>query len=191
MRRFVILVIVLIGVVVTGCEGVTVDIPVTVHVPPTASGSTIQHPTMPKNLPSAQVVKVVDGDTLDVRLNGQTLRLRLIGINTPESVDPRQPVECFGREASDRAKALLTGQTVFLESDPSQTDRDRYDRLLRYVWFRNGQLFNLVMIAEGFAYEYTYDVPYKYQPLFRRAQLDTQQRQIGLWSPKTCNGRTN
>jgi micrococcal nuclease len=93
MQRVALLMLALISFVVAGCEGVTVEIPVTVHVPTTASGSTVQNPTMPRNLPSAQVVKVVDGDTVDVRLNGQTSRLRLIGINTPETVDPRPPVE--------------------------------------------------------------------------------------------------
>jgi micrococcal nuclease len=155
----------------------------------TTSVVVVPQPPMPRNLPSAQVVKVVDGDTVDVQLNGQVSRLRLIGINTPETVDPRKPVECYGKEASNRAKALLNGQTVLLENDPSQQDRDVYDRLLRYVWFPDGRLFNLQMVAEGYAYEYTYSVPYKYQAQFKQAQQDAQTRQLGLWSPQTCNGQ--
>jgi micrococcal nuclease len=68
-----------------------------------------------------------------VRLNTRAERLRLIGMDTPETVDPRKPVQCFGREASNRAKAVLTGQSVQFEADGSQDERDRYGRLLRYV----------------------------------------------------------
>ncbi|HEX9370404.1 MAG TPA: thermonuclease family protein, partial [Roseiflexaceae bacterium] len=102
----------------------------------------------PEGLPSAAVVEVIDGDTVDVRLNGAVVRIRLIGIDTPEVVDPRRPVECFGREASTRAHELLDGQTVALEADPSQDDRDRYGRSLRYLWLPDGRLFNLEMIAQ-------------------------------------------
>jgi micrococcal nuclease len=146
-------------------------------------------PTPPPGLPRARVTRVVDGDTIDVRLDGREERVRLIGINTPESVDPRRPVECFGQEASAYAKALLSGQTVALEADSSQADRDQYGRLLRYVWLDDGRLFNQVMIAEGYAYEYTYDLPYKYQALFRAAQQAAQAAGRGLWSPQTCAGR--
>jgi micrococcal nuclease len=152
-------------------------------------GSDGQSLVTPAKLPAAKVVKVVDGDTVDVELNGKTERLRAIGINTPETVDPRKPVECFGKEASDWAKVLLTNQTVFLEADPSQQERDQYNRLLRYIWLPDGRLFNLEMIAQGYAYEYTYSVPYKYQAVFKQAQQDAQNRQQGLWSPQTCNGQ--
>ena len=72
-----------------------------------------------------EVVKVIDGDTIDVRIGGQTERIRLIGINTPETVDPRKLVECFGVEASNKAKTVLTGKKVIIESDSSQ---DEYDK---------------------------------------------------------------
>jgi micrococcal nuclease len=83
---------------------------------------------------SAQVVEVVDGDTLKVNLDGQVHTVRLIGVDTPETVDPRKPVDGFGQEASAKAYELLDGQTVALEVDQSQGERDKYDRLLRYVW---------------------------------------------------------
>src|SRR3712207_834205 len=90
-----------------------------------------------------EVVKVVDGDTLDVKnKEGITERLRLIGINTPETVDPRKPVECFGKEASNRAKTLLHGGTVTLEFDPTQDTRDKYGRLLAYVILPDGTNYN-------------------------------------------------
>jgi micrococcal nuclease len=156
-------------------------------VPPSSAPAAGQ-PAMPEGLPSARVVEVVDGDTLDVELDGQRARLRLIGMNTPETVDPRQPVECFGKEASERAKQLLSGQTVQLEADPSQGERDKYDRLLRYVWLPGGRLFNLEMIAQGYAFEYTYETPYKYQAAFQQAQQHAREAQAGLWAPNTCNG---
>src|SRR5262249_7863601 len=120
-------------------------------------------PALPAGLPSATVAQLIDGDTVDVELDGQTVRVRLIGIDTPETVDPRKPVECFGREASAKAHELLDGQTVFLEDDPSQDNVDRYGRTLRYMWLSDGGLFNLEMIAQGYAFEYTYRLPYKYQ----------------------------
>lgn len=134
------------------------------------------------------VVKVVDGDTIDVSINGETKRLRLIGINTPETVDPRTAVQCFGKEASDKAKELLTGKKVSLEADSTQGELDKYSRLLRYVFLEDGTNFNLYMIREGYAYEYTYSTPYKYQTEFKAAQVYAKANNKGLWSPNACNG---
>ena len=80
------------------------------------------------------VESVVDGDTIKVSMNGKVETLRLIGIDTPETKDPRKPVQCFGAEASRKATELLAGQKVRLEADASQGERDKYGRLLRYVW---------------------------------------------------------
>jgi micrococcal nuclease len=134
------------------------------------------------------VAKVVDGDTIDVMMNGEKTRVRLIGINTPEVVDPRKPVECFGKEASAHAKDILTGKKVSLESDPTQTDRDKYDRLLRYIFLEDGTNFNESMIREGYAYEYTYDLPYKYQAQFKAAQKEASDAGRGLWAEGVCGG---
>ena len=146
--------------------------------------------SVPPDLPSARVVRVVDGDTADVELAGQTVRLRLIGMDTPETVDPRTAIQCFGREASARAKEMLEGQTVRLETDPSQDERDNFGRLLRYVWLSDGGLFNLAMITDGFAHEYTFRTPHKYQGQFRAAQAEAREQGRGLWSPQTCGGNT-
>ena len=138
-------------------------------VPTAASSSGIQSPPEPANLPGYTLLKVVDGDTIDINYNGRQTPVRLIGMNTPETVDPNTPVQCYGPEASARAKAIFSGvSTVQLASDPTQGDRDKYNRLLRYVWLPNGTLFDLEMITEGYAYEYTYNTPYKYQGLFSR-----------------------
>ena len=104
--------------------------------------------------------------------NGQRLKVRMIGLDTPETVDPRKPVQCFGREASAQAKTILGGQSVYLETDPSQDSIDKYGRTLAYVWTASGRLFNLDMIADGYAFEYTYDLPYRYQADFKAAEDD-------------------
>ena len=80
------------------------------------------YPTMPQGIQGPfTVTKVVDGDTIRVDDNGQTLKIRMIGLDTPETVDPRKPVQCFGLEASAQAKTILGGQSVYLETDPSRT----------------------------------------------------------------------
>lgn len=135
---------------------------------------------------SFAVVSVVDGDTLKVRRDDGVTTVRVIGINTPESVDPRRPVECFGAEASAQASALLTGATVTLERDPTQADRDKYNRLLRHVVLPDGRQFGEVMIAQGYAHEYTYDAPYAYQQSYRDAERAAQAAHNGLWAPEAC-----
>lgn len=135
------------------------------------------------------VTKVIDGDTIEVLIDGQKQKVRVIGINTPETVDPRRPVECFGKEASDNAKSLLLNQTVKLESDPTQADKDKYGRLLRYMFLPDGTDFGLTMIKEGYAYEYTYDIPYKYQKEYKAAQKEAESGQKGLWSNTSCGGK--
>ena len=133
-----------------------------------------------------KVVKVVDGDTIDVDINGKVTRLRLIGMDTPEVVDPRKPVQCFGREASAKAKELLIGQSVGLESDLSQGELDKYGRTLRYVYLADGRSFNKLMIDEGYAHEYTYDLPYKYQAEYKKAQKGAETSKKGLWADNAC-----
>lgn len=134
----------------------------------------------------AKVVKVIDGDTFVASVNGKNETIRIIGINTPETVDPRKKVECFGQKASEAAKKILTNQTVQLESDPSQSNRDKYDRLLRYVWTGGIVDFGKTMIAFGYAYEYTYDIPYKYQSLYKQVQKEAQDKKLGLWADDAC-----
>ena len=102
----------------------------------------------------------------------------------------RKPVQCFGREASNRAHALLDGTSVYLESDPTQGTLDKYGRTLAYVWMSDGRLYNELMIASGFAHEYTYDTPYRYRDRFIEAEAEARTADRGLWSPSTCNGDT-
>ncbi len=136
---------------------------------------------------TARIIRVVDGDTVSVEIEGKNETIRIIGINTPETVDPRKPVECFGQEASARAQALLDNQTVTLEADATQGERDKYDRLLRYVFLSNGSDFGKRMISDGYAYEYTYSTPYKYQQDYKTSQSEAENAKRGLWANEACN----
>lgn len=136
------------------------------------------------------VTKVVDGDTIAVDINGKSVTIRLIGLDTPETVDPRKPVQCFGTQASQKAKELLTGKRVRLETDPSQGERDKYGRLLAYVFLEDGTLFNQLMISEGYGHEYTYNLPYKYQKEFKQAENTAREGKKGLWAPEACRRDT-
>lgn len=138
-----------------------------------------------------KVTKVIDGDTIKVNFDGKEETIRLIGMDTPEIVDPRKPVQCFGLEASNKAKELLTGKKVSLQSDSSQNILDKYRRRLAYVYLEDGTLFNQYMIEKGYAYEYTYNVPYMYQSEFKNSQKYAQTHKLGLWSSQTCNGLIN
>lgn len=134
------------------------------------------------------VTKVTDGDTIHIMMDGQDEKVRLIGINTPETVDPRKAVECFGKEASTRMKEIAENKIVRLEYDDSQSLRDAYGRILAYVYLEDEQMLNRKMVAEGYAYEYTYLTPYRYQKEFRNLQRLAQSAKRGLWSENTCNG---
>jgi len=137
-------------------------------------------------LVNATVTKVIDGDTFEVSMSGKLAKVRVIGINTPETVDPRKKVECFGVEASEKAKEILTDKTVQLENDTTQTDKDKYGRLLRYVKLPDTSDFGNLMIQEGYAYEYTYDTVYKKQTLYKGAQTKAELAKLGLWADGMC-----
>ena len=137
-----------------------------------------------------KVSGVVDGDTIKINMNGKIETLRLIGLDTPETLDPRKLVQCFGKEASNKAKELLIGKKVRIETDSSQGSKDKYNRTLAYIYLEDGLFYNKYMIEQGYAHEYTYNVPYKYQSEFKEAVRKAQESKLGLWSPDTCNGIT-
>ena len=118
------------------------------------------------------VTSVTDGDTVVVRINGTKERVRLIGIDTPEVDASKGVVECYGAEASDKTKALLSGARVRVETDTTQGERDTYGRLLGYVFLEDGTNVNQVLLQEGFAKEFTYNKTYKYQNEFRQAEAE-------------------
>lgn len=133
------------------------------------------------------VTRVIDGDTIEIN---NDLKIRLIGVDTPETVHPTEPVECFGLEASDITKSKLFNQTVTLESDETQGDTDKYDRLLRYVILSDGTNFNEWLIENGYGHEYTYSTPYKYQAEFKTAEQTAITASAGLWAENACNEST-
>ncbi len=135
-----------------------------------------------ENTSSAKVIRVIDGDTVKVAIQGHEETVRVIGINTPETVDPRRSVECFGQEATNEAHRLLDDAMVILEIDDSQGERDKYGRLLRYLTLSDGGDFGEIMIRHGFAYEYTYEKPYLKQILYQEAEEEARSSKNGLWS---------
>jgi micrococcal nuclease len=130
----------------------------------------------------ATVERVVDGDTLVLRVAGRRERVRLIGMDTPESVKPNTPVQCFAIEASNRTKALLpAGTAVRLVGDVEA--RDRYKRVLAYVYRAKDNLFvNLTLAREGFAVPYTFPPNVAHTAEFVAAAAEARDAHRGLWS---------
>ena len=146
----------------------------------------------------ATVTRVVDGDTIEAQIEervdgpaggeaepGQTYNIRLIGIDTPESVKPGTPVECFAKEAAAAAEALLDGESVRLVKDVEETDR--YERLLRYVYIGE-EMANARLVINGYAHAYTYPPNVRHSDLFVALQGEAREADRGFWSPETCRG---
>lgn len=147
--------------------------------PPTPS--TDLFPTGPTE--TAQVVRVVDGDTIVIDRGRGEEKLRYIGVDTPETVHPTKPIEWMGLEASNANKMLVEARQVVLELDVSETDK--YGRLLRYVWVRDGDAWtfvNLELLRRGFAQVVTYPPDVKYVELYLEAQREAREAERGLWS---------
>jgi len=129
----------------------------------------------------AEVVRVIDGDTIEVSIDGEIYKVRYIGIDTPETVHPEKPVEWMGPEASAANKELVGGKTVYLEKDVSETDK--YGRLLRYVFLADGTFVNAELVRLGYAQVSTYPPDVKYQDLFLEMQREAREAERGLWGP--------
>ena len=127
------------------------------------------------------VVRSVDGDTIRVNRNGEEIVIRFIGLDTPETVAPDRPVECFGPEASARTKELVEGGQVWLEYDAASGLTDKYDRTLAFVWLDQQTMLNELLIAEGYAKEVTYTDGYAHQRDFQDAERAAQSAGVGLW----------
>jgi len=123
-------------------------------------------------------VRVVDGDTLE--LDGGE-RVRLIGVDTPETVDPRRPVQYFGKEASAFARRLAQGRSVRLEYD--QETSDRYGRTLAYVYLPDGTFLNAEIIRQGYGHAYT-RFPFRYQAEFLALEREARAQGRGLWAAR-------
>lgn len=133
------------------------------------------------------VTRVVDGDTIYTAQH----KIRIIGLDTPETVHPSKPVECFGAEASNKMKELVSGKNVYLVADPTQDSIDKYGRHLFHVYLEDGTNVAYEMINQGFGHEYTYNSnPHQYQSQYRAAQTSARENGRGLWSTSTCSGNT-
>lgn len=153
--------------------------------------------TIPNNFTKVTVTKHVDGDTVHVTdANGQVLKIRMIGVDTPETVHPKKPVEFYGKEASDYTKGQLLNKTVYLEKDVSDTDR--YGRALRYVWLSppndpnniteneiRTNMFNALLVINGFANTSTYPPDVKYQSYFTKYEAEARNAGASLWSDES------
>lgn len=137
----------------------------------------------------ASVTRVVDGDTVHVRtVDGRNLDARVIGENSPETVAPGKPVECWGPQASAEAHRILDGQTVTVRSDPTQAQIDKYGRPLRYITLPSGEDLSLHMVAGGWSRAFKVSGPKPQEwPQLTAAEKQAQAQHLGLWGPP-CNG---
>jgi micrococcal nuclease len=173
-RRWLVVVLVLLS----ACSTATWDRAETTPSAPTAvSPSAVDGARTPGE--PAVVTRTVDGDTIHVAFRGHDLDVRLIGIDTPETVDPSQPVQCYGEQASRFTERSLTGRTVRLEFDVER--HDRYGRTLAYVWVR-GHLFNRRLVSDGYAVVDTFPPNVRYEGVFMAAQAVAQRDDRGLWA---------
>lgn len=145
----------------------------------TASITTVEVTPLPGGWSTADVVDVVDGDTIEVRLESDSLEsLRLIGTNSPERG------ECYADRATEGLSSLVLGRSVRLEPDTS--DRDQFGRLLRYVWTNDGRFVNEITVEEGWAIAREYPPDTAHSDQLEDAQQRAMEAGIGLWAPDAC-----
>ena len=139
---------------------------------------------------SGTVKRVIDGDTLVVSINNQDRRVRMLGVDTPETVHPKKGVQPYGKEASNFTKQSLTGRRVWLEYDSSPLDR--YERHLAYIWLEKPakidessirrEMFNARLLLEGYAKVMIIKPNKRYEDLFKKFQSEAQSSKRGLWA---------
>jgi micrococcal nuclease len=183
-RRLVPILLLVVALAVAGCEGYVEDIGGGAGRAPadldTSKAERAAWPDPPKDAVAAKVQRVSDGDTFVATVQGRRERVRVIGVDTPESVAPNRPDEPYGEEASEFAKHYLDGETVRLAGDVEP--RDRYGRMLAYVWLKDGTFWNALLVAEGYAQQLTIPPNVTYAGLFRRLVVEARQSNRGLWA---------
>lgn len=151
---------------------------------PASPQPSVSQEVLAVGITEAVVTRVIDGDTIIANVSGREQTVRYIGINAPETVSPKKGVECFGRQASDENKKLVTEKRVWLEKDAE--DSDKYGRLLRYVYLKidgdNLLFVNDYLLRQGFAKIYTFPPNTKYLSRFEQAQVAAKAQNLGLWS---------
>ncbi len=138
--------------------------------------------SMPSNVEKALIARVIDGGTIQLN-DGR--KVRLIGVDTPETVHPQKEVEYYGKEASDFTKSMLEGKEVYLEYDVQSMDK--YGRTLAYVWLSDGTLFNELLVLKGFAQVATFPPNVKYVERFTAAQRQAIEAQAELWAKENTD----
>ena len=128
---------------------------------------------------SYAVKQFVDGDTVLVDMNGREEKIRFIGIDTPETHKENTPVQCYGPAAAAYTKNRVGSQRIRLVSDTLTTNRDRYERLLRYVYLEDGSNLNLELVQKGYAFAYAF--PFAKSEEFNKAMEQAQTAKVGLW----------
>ena len=128
---------------------------------------------------TAKVVRVVDGDTVAIVLDDKQVTARIVGIDAPESVHPRKPVERFGKEAAKHLRELVAGQVVTVEREPG-SKQDRYGRELVYLRLADGRDVGRLMIRDGFAHAYV-KYPFGRMDDYREAEREAREAKAGLW----------
>lgn len=130
------------------------------------------------------VVRIIDGDTLVVSINNKDITVRLIGVDTPETVHPQKQVEAYGKEASAFLSNLLKGEEVYVEYEKNSPELDKYNRLLAYLYrVPDGLFVNLEIVRQGYGHAYT-QYPFKHMELFRAYEKRARAKEKGLWGPE-------
>jgi micrococcal nuclease len=129
----------------------------------------------------------IDGDTIAVKMSGKTETVRMIGVDTPETHKPNTPVQCYGPAAAAFTKNLIGENKIRLESDSQNQDRDRYGRLLRYVYLADGRLVEKELILGGYGFAYT-SFPFTKKDEFVAYEKQAQAANKGLWRNCTVTG---
>ena len=127
-----------------------------------------------------RVSEFIDGDTIAVDMNGTIEIIRMIGIDTPETHRPNTPVQRYGPQAADYTERLIGKSRVRLQADPINTNRDRYNRLLRYVYLPDGTLVENKLISGGYGFAYT-QFPFQKATEFENLENQAKQAKRGLW----------
>lgn len=133
-----------------------------------------------KGKEKVHVDRVVDGDTFVAKQGNKNIKVRLIGVDTPETVKPNTPVQPYGKEASNYSKKTLTNKDVYLEYDKEKNDR--YGRTLAYVWLDKDHMYNKELVEKGLAREKYFAPNGKYRDVFKKAQNEAKKNKVNIWS---------
>jgi micrococcal nuclease len=159
--------------------------------PPAVDPGAVESPAIPPDAFAARVVRVVDGDTLLAGPAGGAgaVRVRIIGVDTPETVKPDTPVRCYGPQASAFTKHLLPPGSVIHAAHEAGGDLDRYGRQLWDVWLPDGRFLESVLAAAGAARAYPYPPQVEHADLIARLAAQARAERRGLWGPP-CDGNS-